>query len=228
MTTFQIPSGLKNLAPKDGTRYAIEGADIRPEPDSEGSALVSVTDGRALAVRLTEAENLGGRVLIPRDALPTGKREALAIRDGDGDRFLISSRGKPETVAVCPADGSFPPLDQVIPDPGQYRVVCRLNVDLLHKLAQALDPEGKSLAILCHADESQSVRKPLIVLGESETLGVIMPMNHTTGPPETVRARTRIESMRERIRRAFLDPEALRLENLERAKVLPAPIAEAA
>lgn len=227
MTTFRIPPGLKNLTPKDPSRYTIAGADVRPEPDAEDSALITVCDGRALAVLETSAENLGGRLMVPRDSLPTGKTEVTATRDGDGDgdRFVIRARGKAETLAHCAPEGDFPPVSDVIPDPKGYRVVCRLNVGLLHKLAQALDPEDKALTILCRVDTEDSVRKPLIVLGAPNTLGVIMPViiDATDGD-----ARVHVESMRERIRRAFLPAEALRAEDLERAKAEPAPVAEAA
>ena len=64
-TSFRIPAGLKALAPKSGSRYAISGADFRPEPDQNGSALISLTDGRALAVLTTEAESLAANPVAP-------------------------------------------------------------------------------------------------------------------------------------------------------------------
>ena len=213
-THFNLPPGLKKLTPAEPSRYALQGADVRPEPDQPGSALISMTDGRALAVLETEAGELGGRVFVPAEALPTGKAEALAERDGDGDRFLVTVRGKSPTVAVCPVDQNFPPIADVIPDPSQYRPVCRIDVDLLAKLAQALDPSDKHLTILCRIDPEDSVKRPLVVLGESGTLGVLMPIQIDATSDA---CRSTVKAMAERVRRAFLDPEALAAENVKRA-----------
>ena len=45
MTRFTIPIGLKKLIPTEGSRYCPDVVDVRPEPDKEKSALVTVTDG---------------------------------------------------------------------------------------------------------------------------------------------------------------------------------------
>lgn len=210
-TTFNLPAGLKNLTPKSGSRYALEGVEVRPDPDQDGMALIGITDGRALAVVETEASGLGGKVFVPRDAL----REGTAVRDGDGDRFLITpaSRRGADIVAICPVDQQFPPLQDVIPDPQTYRVVCRVDVDLLHMLAQALNPSDKHLTLLCRLDAEDSVKRPLIALGERGTLGVIMPMA-IDGRAES--ARVHVDAMRERVRRASLSADILAAENAER------------
>lgn len=216
-TRFTLPPGLKKCAAKDPSRYALNGADVRPDPDHADTALISLTDGRILAVLETEAEGLGGPVFVPGESLQTGKAEAAAERDGDGDRFIVTIRGKAPTVAVCPATERFPPVADVIPDPANYRPVCRVNVGYLMKLAQALasDEYGTAdcLTILCATEPEQSVRKPLIVLGKRGSIGVIMPVQIDASADE---CRASVQAMRERVRRTHLSRDELGAENAER------------
>ena len=212
MTRFTIPIGLKDVLPKNGGRYAPDVADVRPEPDKPGSALVTVTDGKVMGTVSTVHEGLGGPVHVPRVHLPGRTFPVTLERDGDGDRFTVTPTGGKSpvtTVAICPADVQFPPCADIVPDASQYRPVCRVDVALLAKLAAALSPSDNCLTLLCRVDVPDSVKKPLIVLGAEDTVGVVMPITDSDmmSKDPTGAARSKVLAMRERIRRAFQSRE---------------------
>jgi hypothetical protein len=165
VSNFQIPVGFKNMVPKDGHRYAIGAVEVRQGAEKD-EGFVTATDGRILAIASIPAAGLAEPVLVGRDDLPT-KSAGLTYMQA-GDHFETSDRR-----IVDAADGSFPPVPDVLPDPDEYELVCALDVGLLHKLAQAISPRENSVTLYRHKEKSNI--RPLVAVGEPGNFGVIMP-----------------------------------------------------
>ena len=176
MLQVEITSRLRQCCALEGTRYAVNGAQVIG--DGEGAVWIGATDGRCGAVvRLRcdgAVEDLPS--ICPASILPNTQRPGRLMLNGDW-ADPKSQKSAP------PIDATFPPLHDVMPNvgDGEYRTVIGINVDLLAAVARAVGRTG-------HGTESGAVVTLIIgepnraigVLGcggESPRFGVVMPCN---------------------------------------------------
>ena len=169
---------LVDVAHEDRTRYSMDV--LRVEADAARVRVVA-TDGRAMALvdydRRTIASEAGAEHdvsaaappcvrTVPRAAVEAARKHAKPRRGEPGRCKVVtisadhlSAESAAGGVARIPAPEpdnapNFPPYGDVLPEDGGARVVVRVNVDLLARVARALhdasgrDPKDDAIAVL--------------------------------------------------------------------------------
>jgi hypothetical protein len=207
----RIPVSLMHTASKENSRYAINSVGLARLNDKQ--AVASTTDGRALALRVIDAEFSGDRrrYVVPPEVV------VRAPKTRDPDTPVVTLNGEWRNVnkgVVAPPwenEPNFPPVGAVMPDdcarqlkkgevgkPLDGYVQIALNAKLLLDLAKSIGT-GDALEhpnvvnIFIHplhlAEGDDAKPKPYVVMGSAGSgAGVLMPCHPDKGALERYRS----------------------------------------
>lgn len=168
-----LDTNIMDAAHRENSRYCIRGAVFMPSQSEHLPDWAIATDGRILACAPARVDGAGFTGVVDRAAALDHKLVNIEV-DARQTRSWV---GIPERYSVNPlCEGTFPPANEVVPDPADVKAWMIVDVDQLVRLANAIISHGncgrRSVAIGIAA-----MNKPLLVLPfEASGFGVMMPV----------------------------------------------------
>lgn len=179
VTQFRIGKGRKpgKIATTESTRYGLD--TVRVAKGRDDLAWLGVTDGKIALVQCLDAEAPAHPVALPPAACNANGTDAL-VRVTDSEVFTTCSR-KTSVHERDSDPGRFPALHAVFHAKDLGGRIITLDAGLLKKLADAMSDDGKVTLILPPVDS-----RPIIVLGEVDGAGLLMPCSADTGAQKAI------------------------------------------